>query len=132
MSKANKQSTRELNDDELHFIGIKAVYTHLIDNGYEVIAVRKELEVNPQILAKKDGEFQLVVVKTRRFPEMGILFPHVASQVIYLAKQRGGKALFASVGVANGSGLTDEEMSKPMKNGEYYINFNGLLPIVEE
>ncbi len=132
MSKTNIQPQRELNDDELHFIGIKAVYTHLIDNGYEVIAVRKEIEVNPQILAKKDGEYSLVVVKTKRFPEMGILFPHVASQVIYLAKQRGGKAFFASVGIANASGSTDEEMSKPEKNGEYFINFKGLLPIIEE
>lgn len=122
----------ELNDDELHLLGIKVVYKHLVDSGHEIIAVRKELEVNPQILAKKDGLYHLVVVKTKRFPEMGVLFPHVASQVIYLAKQRGGTAYFASVGIANGATANEEEMSKPLKNGEYYINFKGLLPIIEE
>ncbi len=132
MVNENINSSQELNDEELHFIGIKVVYKHLIDNGYEVIAVRKELEVNPQILAKKDNQYHLVAIRTKRFPEMGILFPHVASQVIYLAKQRGGIAHFASVGIANGATANEEEMSKPLKNGEYYINFKGLLPIIEE
>lgn len=123
---------KELTDEELHFLGIKVVYKHLVDTGYEVIAVRKELEVNPQILAKKDGEFHLVAIRTKRFPEMGVLFPHVASQVIYLAKQRGGVAHFASVGIANGATDDEEAMAKPLRDGEYYINFKGLLPIIGE
>ena len=124
--------SKELNDEELHLLGIKVVYKHLIDSDYEVIAVRKELEVNPQVLAKKDGVYHLVAIRTKRFPEMGVLFPHVASQVIYLAKQRGGMAHFASVGIANSASEDKEVMAKPLKGGEYYINFNGLLPIIEE
>lgn len=124
--------SQELNDEELHLIGIKVVYKYLVDNGYEVIAVRKELEVNPQILATKGGEYHLVAVRTKRFPEMGILFPHVASQVIHLAKQRGGVAHFASVGVANSATMDEALMAKPLKNGEYHINFDGLLLMIEE
>lgn len=124
-------STLELNDEDLHLLGIKVVYKHLVDKGYEVITVRKELEVNPQILAKLDDEYHLIVVKTRRFPEMGILFPHVASQVIHLATQRGGKVWFASVGIANGDTEDEEMMSKPMRNGKYIINFKGLIPVIQ-
>lgn len=124
-------STLELNDEDLHLLGIKVVYKHLIDAGYEVITVRKELESNPQILAKLDEEYHLVIVKTKRFPEMGILFPHVASQVVYLATQRGGKVWFASVGIANGDTEDKEMMSKPMRNGKYIINFKGLIPVIQ-
>lgn len=124
-------STLELNDEDLHLLGIKVVYKHLVDTGYEVITVRKELESNPQILAKLDDEYHLVIVKTKRFPEMGILFPHVASQVVYLATQRGGKVWFASVGIANGDTEDEEMMSKPMRNGKYIINFKGLIPVIQ-
>lgn len=124
-------STLELNDEDLHLLGIKVVYKHLVDTGYEVITVRKELESNPQILAKLDDEYHLVIVKTKRFPEMGILFPHVASQVVYLATQRGGKVWFASVGIANGDTEDEEVMSKPMRNGKYIINFKGLIPVIQ-
>ena len=124
-------STLELNDEDLHLLGIKVVYKHLVDKGYEVITVRKELEVNPQILAKLDKEYHLVIVKTKRFPEMGILFPHVASQVVYLATQRGGKVWFASVGIANGDTEDEEMLAKPMRNGKYIINFKGLIPVIQ-
>lgn len=108
------------------------VYKHLIDTGYEVVTVRKELEVNPQILAKLNDEYHLVIVKTKRFPEMGVLFPHVASQVMHLAEQRGGKIWFGSVGIANGDVEEEELMTKPMKSGKYIINFKGLMPVIQE
>ena len=42
-----------MNYEDLHYFGLKVVYKDLVDNGFEVLNVRKELDVNPQILARK-------------------------------------------------------------------------------
>ncbi len=118
----------KMNYEQLHFLGIKVVYKHMIDNGYEVLNVRKETDVNPQILALKDGKRYLVVVRTARFPDMGVLLPHVAANVLELGHKNNAVCLFASVGIANANGETDEEMAEPEVGGEFYINFKGLQP----
>ena len=61
---------KELSDEELHFLGIKVVYKDLVDKGYEVLNVRQELDVNPQILALKEGKRFFIVVRTERFPRI--------------------------------------------------------------
>ncbi|SKC23757.1 hypothetical protein [Alkalitalea saponilacus] len=114
--------------EDLHFFGIKVVYKNLIDNGFEVLNVRKELDVNPQILARKKEEMYFVVVRTAAYPEMGILTPDVASKVTLHALRHKAICRFASVGVANANGETEEQMGKPETGGEFYINFNGLMP----
>ena len=42
-----------MNLEELHFLGIKVVYKDLIDKGYEVLNVRKELMLILRFLLKK-------------------------------------------------------------------------------
>ena len=44
---------KPMNGEELHFFGIRVVYKDLVDQGYEVLNVRKEMDVNPQILARR-------------------------------------------------------------------------------
>ncbi|SMO69983.1 hypothetical protein SAMN06265379_105122 [Saccharicrinis carchari] len=117
-----------LNLEELHFLGIKVVYKDLVDKGYEVLNVRKELDINPQILAKKDGIFQMIVVKTAYYPDMGIVLPETIQQVRKLAAKHDATCWYASVGIANANGENDEEMSKPVSGGEFYINYKGLIP----
>ena len=112
--------------EELHFLGIKVVYKDMVDKGYEVLNVRQELDVNPQILARKEGKRYFIVVRTTIYPEMGILFPHVAADVLKHATKHQTTCFFASVGIANAKGETDDEMAKPEVGGEYYINYNGL------
>lgn len=112
----------------LHFFGIRVVYKHLVDEGYEVLNVRRELGINPQILAKKNNLLYFIVVRTATYPNMGVLTPEVASQVTLHALRHKAVCRFASVGLANALGETDEEMGKPEENGEYYINFKGLMP----
>jgi hypothetical protein len=114
--------------DELHQLGIKVVYKEMIDNGFEVVGVRNELSSNPQIVAKKDGKFVLVVVKTAAYPDMGVLYPRVAAEVNDIASQKGAICYFASVGVANANGETKEEMAKPTLNGKHLIKYEGLQP----
>ena len=117
-----------LTDEELHFLGIKAVYKALIDGGYKVFHVRKEKDINPQILASKEGGRYFIVVRTARYPDMGILLPDVAARVLMHAKKNTATPLFAGVGIANANGENDEEMSHPVRDGEYFINYKGLLP----
>lgn len=114
--------------DDLHKLGIKVVYKKMIDEGYDVLGVRENQEQNPQIMATRDGKRYVVVVRTSRFPNMGILLPITAKAVKDYAATCGAICLFASVGIANGDGDTDEELSEPSLNGNYIIRFEGLQP----
>ncbi len=117
---------KEMTAEELHFLGIKVVYKDMVDKGYKVLNVRKEMDVNPQILATKDDKRYFIVVRTATYPDMGILLPHIASDVLGHGTKHNATCLFASVGIANANGETDEEMAKPVVDGEYYINYKGL------
>lgn len=119
----------KMTNDELHFLGIKTVYKDLIDRGYKVLNVRKEIDVNPQILAEINDCKALIMVRTARFPNMGVLIPEIAAQVKELAIKHKANLFFASVGIANANGDTDEEMAEPEVGGEYYINYKGLTQI---
>ena len=114
--------------EELHFLGIKVVYKDLVDNGYEVLNVRKETDIDPQILARRKGKMYFIVVRTATFPDMGVLTPRTASKVNAHAHKHNAVCYFASVGIANALGESDEEMGQPVIDGEYYINFKGLQP----
>lgn len=113
---------------DLHFLGIKVVYKDLVDKGYEVLNVRKEEDVDPQVLARFNGKLLLVVVRAAAFPDMGVLTPRVAARVSQLAREHQADCYFASVGIANANGDNDEEMGLPEIDGEYFINYKGLQP----
>ncbi len=114
--------------DDLHRLGIKVVYNKMINEGYDIIGVFENQEHNPQICALRDGKRYVVVVRTARFPNMGILLPITAKAVKDYASTCDAICLFASVGIANGDGDTDEEMSNPILNGNYIIRYEGLQP----
>ena len=120
-----------LTNEELHFLGIKVVFKAMVDDGYKVLQVRKETDINPQILAVKDDERFFVVVRTERYPDMGVLMPEVAARVLMHAKKNKATCLFAGVGIANASGESEEDMRYPVKGGEYYINYKGLVPFTK-
>lgn len=119
---------KPMNGEELHFFGIRVVYKDLVDQGYEVLNVRREMDVNPQILARKSDTLYFIVVRTATYPQMGVLTPEVAAKASMHALRHKAVCRFASVGVANANGETDEEMGRPELGGEFYINYNGLLP----
>ncbi len=114
--------------EELHFLGIKVVYKDLVDNGYEVLNVRKETDINPQIVARRNGKMYFIVVRTATYPDMGVLTPQVASRVSAHARKHNAICYFASVGIANALGETEHQMGCPVVDGEYYINYKGLQP----
>lgn len=119
---------KSLSPDELHFLGIKVVYKDLVDKGYKIINVRRETDVNPQILVRGNNQFWFVVVRTACFPDMGVLKPDVAAKVMAHARKHKAHCYFASVGIANANSDTEEEMACPVKDGEYFINYKGLQP----
>ena len=119
---------KRMSQEDLHFFGLKVVYKDLVDKGYEVLNVRKEMDVNPQILARKDDVLYFIVVRTATFPDMGVLLPEVAAKVSLHAMKHKAVCRFGSVGVANAKGDNDEEMGELEVNGEYYINYKGLMP----
>jgi hypothetical protein len=119
---------KKMNHEDLHLFGIKVVYKNLVDTNYDVLNVRKELDINPQLIARKNNKLYFIVVRTARFPDMGILMPEVAAKVSDHALRHKAICQFASVGVANANGDTDEEMGQPEIDGEYYINYKGLMP----
>ena len=114
--------------EDLHFLGIKVVYKDLVDKGYEVLNVRRESDVDPQILARHNGKMLFIVVRTAAYPDMGVLTPRVAARVSAHAQKHEALCYFASVGIANAHGDSEKEMSKPEVDGEYYINYKGLQP----
>ena len=118
-----------MSDEELHFLGIKVVYKSLVDKGIKVLNVRKEMDVNPQVLAEINNAKALIIVRTARFPEMGVLRPEIVGKMQDLAKKHKAGLYFASVGIANANGDSDEEMAQPVVGGEYYINYKGLTQI---
>ncbi|GAO30033.1 hypothetical protein [Geofilum rubicundum] len=65
---------KRMNQEDLHFFGLKVVYKDLVDNGFEVLNVRREMDVNPQILARKEDVLYFIVVRTAPYPEMVYCF----------------------------------------------------------
>ena len=115
----------KLTGEELHELGIKWVYKHIKDE-FEVLSVNIEFEKNPQILAKKNDELHLIVVKTSTYPDLGSLTASAAEEIIKHADKHKAKILFAHVGVANADSEDEKEMQYPVKGGQYYFNFTGL------
>lgn len=114
-----------LTAQELHELGIKWVYKH-IKNDYEILSVNMEFDKNPQILARKDDKMHFIVVKTSTYPDVGSIPAQAAEEIIKHAEKHEAKCLFAHVGVANANGKDEQEMARPVKNGEFYINYKGL------
>lgn len=124
-------SERELMiESDVHAFGVEIVYKQLIEAGWTVESadVYAEREKHPQIVASKDGEFAFFVVRTAMYPGRGrIEGEEVFRHLVQLAKDHGASCYFASVGIANSEGKTEEEMTVPVKGVAYHVAFDGLV-----
>ena len=125
-------SQRELmTKEDIHAFGVEIVYKQLEKDGWRMQSadVKADLRTQPQIIADKDGELAFFVVRTDihpgrgRFEEGQEAFNHLVRH----AKSHGASCYFASVGIANSEGETDEEMSTPVKGVAYHVQFDGLI-----
>jgi len=114
---------------EIHSFGIEIVYNQIKKDGYEIISVNSQIDMNPQIVAYKDGILAFIEVRTDIYPKKGVLEEGIHAQIIEHAKKHDAIPYFASVGIANADAKTEDERSIVKRGGKFYISFEGLLII---
>ena len=117
----------ELNNQEIHQMGMNHVGKHLEQNGFEFLAVKSDFGQSPQFVClKNEKELFFVLVRTVSFPEdpqnyneswMGNMKKH--------AIEKKARLLYAGVGLADSSNM----MAKPLKGQESLVNYKGLVEI---
>ncbi|MBK9154111.1 MAG: hypothetical protein IPM25_07825 [Chloracidobacterium sp.] len=116
---------------DIHAFGVEIVYKQLEKDGWAIHSadVEADLFKEPQIIAEKDGELAFFVVRTGMYPGRGRFEEGQASfdTLVKHALQHGASCYFASVGLANSSATTEEDMSVPVKGVAYNVQFDGLI-----
>lgn len=120
-----------MSKQDIHSFGIEIVCKQLMKDGWTIESADgdADIETHPQIIAVKDGEFAFFVVRTDihpgrgRFDEGQVAFENLVRH----AAEHDALCYFASVGIANSTGTTDEEMAIPVKGVGYNIQFEGLI-----
>lgn len=115
--------------EEIHDFGIEIVFDQLKKDGYEIQNVNTNIDMNPQIIAKKGCQLAFIAVRTACYPEKGKLEEHVNFQMIEHADNHGAIPYFASVGIANADAKTDEDASVPVKGARFHVAYEGMLII---
>ena len=112
---------------EIHDFGIEVVFNFIKTEGHEAVSVNTDVGVNPQIIAKKNGQLEYIVVRTACYPFKGqIESDQIAFQCIEHADNVNATCYFASVGIANADGKNDAEMALPRKGSGFHVAFEGL------
>ena len=125
-------SQRELmTKEDIHAFGVEIVYKQLEKDGWRMQSadVKADLSSEPQIIADKDGELAFFIVRTGIHPGRGRFEEgqEAFNNLVRHAKSHGASCYFASVGIANSEGESDEEMSTPVKGIAYHVQFDGLI-----
>lgn len=124
--------TRELMDQhDIHAFGIEIVFKQLEKDGWivESADILADLATEPQIVANKDGERAFFIVRTDVHPKRGRFEEGMDAykMLVRHAKAHGAYCYYASVGIANSEGKTEEEMSVPLKGVAFNVVFDGLI-----
>ena len=113
---------------EIHDFGVEIVFDYLRNEGHEIVAVNTEIGMNPQVIATKDGELEYIIVRTACYPSKGqIENDQEVFWCLAHADKHEATCYFASVGIANSEGTTEEEMIVPVKGVAYHVAFDGLV-----
>ncbi len=116
---------------EIHAFGVEIVTKQLEKDEWtiEYADGLADIHSEPQIAANKDGEQAFFVVRTAVYPARGRFDEgkEAFEKLVRHAKAHGASCYFASVGIANSEGSTEEEMSVPVKGAGYNIEFDGLI-----
>lgn len=117
--------------DEIHAFGVEILFKQLEKDGWliEWADARADIRQSPQIVASKDSEKARFVVRTGVYPNRGRFKEgqDVYEKLVREAADLGSNCYFASIGIANADGETEEEMSVPIKGAPFHIEFNGLI-----
>ena len=119
-----------MKESDVHAFGVEIVYKQLLEAEWEIESadVYADRMKEPQIVAHKNGEIGFFVVRTAMYPGRGRIenqetFEHLVNH----ANAHGASCYFASVGIANSEGKTEEEMTVPVKGVAYHVAFDGLV-----
>lgn len=119
-----------MSEQDVHAFGVEIVHDQLKEAGWniEYADVFADRSSQPQIVANKDGETGFFVVRTAMYPGRGrIEGEEVFQTLVRVANDHGATCYFASVGIANSEGTTEEEMTIPVKGVAYHVAFEGLV-----
>lgn len=114
-----------LTKQEIHEFGIDIIYKYAQKKGYEVVDGTTDLNLNPQLILKKNGQLYFVMVKTGPADGTHLTYNRdLAMQVFNNAKTHNAKVLFAGVGlscVGYGTAL--------VRNKGFMVDFRGFEDI---
>ncbi len=119
-----------MTEADVHAFGVEIVFKQLQEAEWLIESADGLVERTqyPQIVASKDGEFAFFVVRTAMYPGRGrIEGEEVFQHLVRHAKDHGASCYFASVGIANSQGKTEEDMTVPVKGVAYHVAFDGLV-----
>lgn len=119
-----------MSEAEIHAFGVEIVSKQLQEAEWilESADVFADRTTHPQIVAHKDGEIGFFVVRTEMYPSRGrIEGEEVFRALVRHANAHGAGCYFASVGIANSEGKSEEDMSLPVKGVGYNVTFDGLV-----
>ena len=117
----------ELNNQEIHQMGMNHVGKHLEQNGFEFLAVKSDFGQSPQfVCVKNEKELFFVLVRTVSFPEDPQNYNESwMAKMKKHAIEKKARLLYAGVGLADSSNM----MAKPVKGQESLVNYKGLVEI---
>src|SRR5690554_1470011 len=111
-----------LSNQEIHEFGIDIIYKYAQQEGFEVVDGTTDLNQNPQLVLKKNGQLYFVMIKTGSADGTHLTYDRdLAMQVFNNAKPHNAKVLFAGVGLyCVGYGFT------LVRNQGYKVDFRGF------
>ncbi len=125
------EKTELMTDADVHAFGVEILFRQLETDGWTVESadIQADLSTEPQIIARKDGELAFFVVRTGLYPGRGRFEEgqQAFETLVRHAGEHGASCYFASIGIANSEGKTDDEMAVPVKGVGYNIQFDGLV-----
>ncbi|OIO16996.1 MAG: hypothetical protein AUJ54_10460 [Ignavibacteria bacterium CG1_02_37_35] len=117
-----------MTDSEMHEFGIEVVCNQIQKDGFTIDSVNPDKNINPQIVARKDGQLSFIVVRTTCYPQKGTIDSDLLfEQLVHNADKHNAVLYFAGVGIANSQAKVENEMSIPIKGAGFYISYDGLL-----
>jgi|SRR5947209_2759624 len=120
-----------MTQEEIHSFGVEVVFNQLKKEGYQIESVNTDINMNPQIAARKDDELAFILVRTACYPKKGespddVLIEKLARH----AKRFNAACYFASVGIANAGGNNEDDISIPIRGAGFYIAYKGLEALI--
>lgn len=116
---------------DIHAFGVEILFKQLEKDGWviEWADALADIRQSPQLCASKDGRTAYFVVRTDTYPNRGRFDEgqDVFDRLVKDAAEKNADCYFASIGIANAAGTSDEEMSVPCKGAPFHIEFDGLI-----